>query len=143
MAGEGEFGPRLSNGEYDRAIIDLHRGMTPMPTPDANRVLRRRALDLAVDHRLGREFPQARRDALWAASERVESKRLWLGLRSLLGLFFPGRRQHAAALTRALVKEYRQVLSASELEQFLGTGPLTLPLDTESNRENRGKTPAP
>jgi hypothetical protein len=143
MSGEGEFGPRLTDDEYDRAIVDLHRGMTPMPTPDEDRVLRRRALDLAVDHRLGREFPQARRDALWAACERLESRRLWLGLRSLLGLFFAGRPQHAKALTRALAMAYRQVLSASELEQFLGAGPLTLPLDAESNRGEKGKKRTP
>jgi hypothetical protein len=143
MSGEGEFGSRLSEDEYDRAIVDLHRGMAPMPTPDEDRVLRRRALDLAVDHRLGREFPQARRDALWAACERVESRRLWLGLRSLLGLFFGGRLQHAKALTRALAKEYRQVLSASELEQFLGAGPLTLPLDVESKRRGKGNKRTP
>lgn len=76
MPQAGEFGSRLSDDEYDGAIVDLHRGMAPMPTPDEDRALRRRALDLAIDHRLGREFPQARRDALWVASERVESRRL-------------------------------------------------------------------
>jgi hypothetical protein len=131
MPPPGEFGSRLSDEEYDRAIVDLHRGMAPMPTRDEDRALRRRALDLAIDHRLGRQFPRARRDALWAASERVESKRLWLGLRSLLGLFSAGRRQHANALTRALAKEYGKVLSPSELEQFLGPGPFALPLDTD------------
>jgi hypothetical protein len=139
MPPEGEFGSRLSDEEYDRAIVDLHRGMAPMPTRDEDRALRRRALDLAVDHRLGRGFPQARRDALWAASERVESRRVWLGLRSLLGLFAGGRPQHANALTRVLAKAYGRVLSASELEQFLGPGPLTLPVDAEPNRERKGK----
>ena len=131
----GEYGPRLTDEQYDRAIVDLQRGASPMPTREEDRAQRRRALDLAIDHRFGRKFPQARRDALWAASERVESKRVWIGLKYLLGRLMGGR-AHAQALTRALTSEYGRVLSASELEQFLGPAPHVLPSQDEEHRRD-------
>jgi hypothetical protein len=133
MAKPGEHGPRLTDEEYDRAVIELHRGMPPMPTREEDRARRRRALDLAIDHRLGRNFPRERREALWNASERVESKRIWIGLKSLLGTV-TGARAHAEALTRALGREFGKVLTPSELEQFLGPGPLALPIDDADRR---------
>ena len=126
-------GPRLTDEEYDRAVVDLQRGMPAMPTREEDRTHRRRALHLAIDHRLGRNFPQDRRDALWAVSERVESRRVWIGLKALLGLV-GGRRAHAQALTRALEREYGKVLTPSELEQFLGPAPHELPIDDEPGR---------
>jgi len=133
MPQTNEYGPRLTDEEYDRAIVDLHRGMSPMPTREEDRALRRRALYLAIDHRLGRNFPQERREALWKASERVESKRIWIGLTYLIRSLAGGR-AHAEALTKALAREYNRVLSPSELEQFLGSTPLTLPVDREPRR---------
>jgi hypothetical protein len=126
-------GRRLTDQEYDRAIVELHRGMPPMPTREEDRALRRRALDLAIDHRLGRNFPQERREALWTASERVNSKRIWTGL-SYLIRSLAGGRAHAEALTKALGREYSKVLTPSELEQFLGSAPLALPIDREPRR---------
>jgi hypothetical protein len=121
MAGTPDYGTRLTDDEYERGVVELHRGMPAMPTPQEDRALRRRALDLAIDYRLGRDFPQTRREALWAASERVDSKRIWLGLRYVLGtLLRPVRRSHAEALTNALTAEYSKVLSPPELRQFLG-----------------------
>ena len=102
-----------------------------MPTREEDRTRRRRALDLAIDHRLGRDFPRERREALWKASERVESKRIWIGL-SYLIRSLAGGRTHAEALTRALGHEYGKVLAPGELDQFLGPAPRTLPIDRES-----------
>src|SRR5262249_57312564 len=96
MPKASEYGPRLTDEEYDRAVVDLHRGMSPMPTREEDRALRRRALDLAIDHRLGRNFPRDRREALWKASERVESKRIWIGVKDL-GRSLAGGPGHADA----------------------------------------------
>jgi hypothetical protein len=118
---EAEYGTRLTDEEYDRRVVELHRGMSPMPTPEEDRAIRHRALDLAIDYRFGRDFPRARREALWAASERVEAQRLRLGLRYLLSVLVrPLRRKHATALTNALTAEYSKVLTQPELDQFLG-----------------------
>ena len=121
MAEVPDYGIRLTDEEYERRIVDLHRGLPPVPPPEQDREIRRRALDLAVDHRLGRDFPRERRDALWGVSERVERKRKWLAVQYLLGaLFSPMRKRHADALTRALVAEYSKVLSPAETERMLG-----------------------
>jgi hypothetical protein len=126
-------GPQLSDEEYDRAVVELERGMPAMPTREEDRARRRRALDLAIDHRLGRNFPEERRDTLWAASERVESRRIWLGLKFVLGSL-TGRGAHAQALTSGLEREYSKVLTPSELRQFLGPTPRALPIDDEPRR---------
>jgi hypothetical protein len=121
MARLPDYGPRLTDDEYERRIVELHRGMPPMPTRKQDRVLRRRALNLAIDHRLGRDFPDNRRESLWAASERIDSRRIRLGLKYMLGMLLPSlRRDHADALTKALTAEYAKVLSQAELRQFLG-----------------------
>ena len=133
MAEAPDYGIRLTDEEYERRIVDLHRGLPPVPTPEQDREIRRRALDLAIDHRLGRNFPQERREALWKASERVNSKRIWIGL-SYLIRSLAGGRAHAEALTKALGRQYSKVLTPPELEQFLGPAPLTLPIDREPRR---------
>ena len=129
-----DYGPRLTDAEYERRILELHRGRPPMPTKDQDREARRRELDLAIDHRLGRDFPRERRDALWAAKERVERKRLRLGLKFLLKRAF-GRDVAGSAqgLAGFMVDEYAKVLSEAEVERFFGLRKgerPVLPIDT-------------
>ena len=139
MAGMPNYGARLTDEEYERRIVDLHRGLPPVPTRSQDREVRRRALDLAIDHRLGQDFPRDRREALWAASERVDRSRMRLGLRYLIeALLRPTRRRHAEALTRTLAAEYSKVLSPVEVERFLGVEAgqhPTLPVDLMSREK--------
>lgn len=114
-------GPRLTDEEYEKRIIELHRGLPPMPTEEQDRQVRRMALDLSIDHRLGRDFPQERRELLWAIQQRVEKRRLWLALK------YPFRRLFAKSLARGaqglagyLVDEYAGVLTQAELKRFFG-----------------------
>ena len=141
MERPGDYGVRLNDEEYDRRVIELHRGMPSMPTKEEDRTLRRRALDLAIDHRLGQDFPQARRDALWEAAERVESKRIWLSIRYLVDTLFASvRSRHARALTRMLSGEYSKVLTPPELRAFLGLKEgeePTLPVDIHRRSPGR------
>lgn len=110
-----DHGPRLSDEEYDRRIVELHEGQPPMPTPEQDREIRRRELDLAVDHRLGIRFPQDRRDALWHIQERSEKKRLRLAFHLLL-------RRAAQHRADFLVREFATVLTGPELDAFFGFG---------------------
>jgi phytoene dehydrogenase-like protein len=119
MPEELDHGPRLTDEEYEKGIIELHRGLPPMPTEEQDRQVRRKALDLAIDHRLGRDFPPERRELLWAIQQRVEKRRLWLALA------YPFRRFFAKSLARGaqglagyLVDEYAKVLTPTELENF-------------------------
>lgn len=115
------YGPRLTDDEYERRIIELHRGLPPMPTKDQDREVRRRELELAIDHRLGRDFPAERREALWAAKERVEKKRLRLGIKYLLKkLFAKNVAREAQSLAGYMVDEYATVLNSAEIESFFG-----------------------
>jgi hypothetical protein len=129
------YGPRLSDDEYERRIIDFHRGLRPMPTKEQDMAVRRLELDLAIDHRLGRDFPQERRAALWAVQQRVEKRRLWLALKYLLRRIFPNKlAQQVQHLAGYMVDEYAKVLNEAELESFFslkeGQRPV-LPIDPD------------
>lgn len=132
------YGPRLTADEYERRIVELHRGLTPMPTEAQDREVRRLALDLKIDHRLRRDFPRERREALWAIQQRIEKKRLWLALRYFLRRLFPRNLARGAQrLAGYMVDEYAKVLSARELECFFGLHEgqrPTLPIDMDQLR---------
>ena len=119
MPEELDHGPRLTDEEYERRIIELHRDLPPMPTEEQDRQVRRRALDLAIDHRMGRDFPQKRRELLWAIQQRVEKRRLWLALKyPFRRLFAKSLAQGAQGLAGYLVDEYSEVLTKAELKSF-------------------------
>lgn len=114
-------GPRLSGEEYDRRIVLLHTGAPELPSREEDRKLRRAALDLAIDHRLGQDFPKERRDALWEVQQAVERRRLWLAAKYLLGRLFGRRRpplKGANKLAGWMVDHFGEVLDAAELESF-------------------------
>lgn len=128
-------GPRLSDDEYEKRIIELYGGLPPMPTKDQDREVRHLELELAIDHRLGRDFPRERREALWAIKERVEKRRLWLGVKFLAKkLFAKNINRDAQGLAAYMVDEYAKVLTKDELKSFFGLQEgerPTLPIDTD------------
>jgi hypothetical protein len=133
MHEELKYGPRLSDEEYEKRVIALHRVLPPMPSKEQERQLRQAELNLAIDHRLGCDFPQARRDALWAIHQKVEKKRLWLALKYPLRRFFAKKLAlDAQGLAGYLVDEYAKVLTEDELRAFFsleeGQKPV-LPID--------------
>jgi hypothetical protein len=135
MQMELNYGPRLSDDEYEKRIIELHRGLPLMPTKDQDREVRRRELELAIDHRLGRDFPRERREALWAIKERVEKRRLWLGVKFLVKkLFARNINREAQGLAAYMVDEYAKVLTKDEVRSYFdlkeGERP-TLPIDRD------------
>lgn len=135
MQPESEYGPRLSNEEYERRILDLYRNLPPMPSADQDRKVRRQELGLAIDHRLGRNFPEDRRSALWAVQQSIEKKRLRLGMKYLLRrLTTAFLSRNAQSLAGYAAEEYAKVLSREELRRFLdlkeGERPV-LPVDIQ------------
>lgn len=114
-------GPRISDEEYDRRIVDLYTGVPEAPSCAQQTRLRRHELDLTIDHRLGCAFPQDRRDALWAIQQRVEKQRVRLMLRHLFRRLLPGALERGAqGLAGYLVDEYAKILSPGELESYFG-----------------------
>jgi hypothetical protein len=130
-------GERLSAKEYERRIVALYAGLPPDPGKQVRRQLSRQELDLAIDHRLGCNFPAARRDALWEIQCRME-KRRWRLLLGWVWRSLSGRRQRlherADRLAGQLVDAYAKVLSPDELSAYFdlrdGERP-TLPMDDE------------
>ena len=121
MRADFDHGPRLTDEEYDKKIIELHGDLPPVPTREQERQVRRRELELAIQHRLGRDFPRHRREALWAIQQRVERKRGRLIFKYLLRRFFgKSLARDAQGLAGYLVHEYAKVPSKAELERFFG-----------------------
>ena len=139
MAHTLDSGPCLSDEEYDRKIIELYRGFPSMPTEEQDREVRRRELELAIDHRLGRDFPQERRLALIAVQQRLEKQSLGSAFRYSLGKLLPKFiARHARFLAADTVNAYAKVLSKPELARFLDLreGELpSLPVDIENFRK--------
>ena len=126
-------GPRLSDREYERRIVELYSGLPRSPRKEVEVEVRRRELDLAIDHRLGQDFPKERREALWDIQRRVEKKRLRLVLYWFTH-FITYRWLHRRANKVAgyLVDEYAKVLTKDELRAFFDLGENerpTLPID--------------
>ncbi len=135
-------GPRLSGEEYDRKVVQLHTGASPLPQAEEDRELRRAALDLAIDHRLGQDFPEERREALWKVQQKVERRRLWLAAKYLLGRLFGRRRppvEGADQLAGWMVEHFAEVLDRRELESFFGpeAEEPTLPYDPAGHTADR------
>ena len=122
--GNVDHGPLLSDQEYEKRIFALYDAVPPMPSVDAERELRRRELDVLIDHRLGVRFPLERRAALWTAQEHIEKRRTRLGIETLARALLPQRLQpKTSRLARFAIQEYAKVLTSDELEQFLGDEP--------------------
>ena len=114
------YGRRISGEEYDRRVVALHTSAA-VHGKDRDKELRRAELNLALDHRLGQDFPVERRRLLWEAQERIERHRRRLVLRSLLGLLWTRSIEGATnRLARDLVRAYADVLTRAELEAFFG-----------------------
>lgn len=130
-----DYGPRLTDREYEQRLIGLQRELPPLPSKALDAAVRRKQLDLAIDHRLGRDFPSERRDAMWAIQQNVERRRLRLGIKYFAkALFRKTLVKNARALTGYLVDEYAKVLTDAELRAFFdlreGEAP-ALPIDEE------------
>ncbi|WP_460415295.1 hypothetical protein [Pseudomonas sp. microsymbiont 2] len=84
-------------------------------------LVRRRELDLTIDHKLGVDFPGPRRERLWQIQQRVERKRLRLLAHSLLANLLPViARRRANAIAGFVEQAYAQELDAQEMADYFG-----------------------
>lgn len=126
-------GTRLSPKEYERQIVALYVGLPSSPSKEEEIGIRRRELDLTIDHRLGQDFPKDRREALWNIQQRVEKKRLRLMFHWLLHFIsYKPLYSRANKLAGYLVDEYAKVLTKDELHAYFNLEENerpTLPID--------------
>lgn len=130
------YGARLSANEFQKQIVALHSGLPTDSKQQTQEEVSRRELDLTIDHRLGKDFPKERRDALWEIQREVERRRLRLILRWLLYSFsHKPLYNQANRLAGYLVDEYAKVLSPTELQAYFdlreGERPV-LPMEEDS-----------
>lgn len=114
-------GPRLTRQEYERRIVELYRGLPPSPSRRLQDDTQRRELDLTIDYRLGRNFPQHRRENLWHIQQRIEKRRMSLLYHWLLRFLSPKRLNRGAErIAQFVVDEYAKELTPQELEAYFG-----------------------
>lgn len=124
MADDLGYGRRLSGEEYDRQIVRLHSSLPSMPSKSEDSRIRRMELNLAIDHRLGVDFPEQKREQMWNIMQRVEKRRLWLGLKYTLQSVFSkasspaGITRKTNALSGYMIHEFGNVLTPKELNSF-------------------------
>lgn len=142
MAKDLGYGPRLSDEEYDRRVVELQAHLPPTPSHEQEKQVRHQELELAINHRLGINFPTARRDALWLIKEGVERKRVLLAVKywvlSCLGrsAIPKGLSDDAHGIAGFMVDAFAEVLDEEELRNFFGLEKgerpsLPLPLQNE------------
>jgi hypothetical protein len=116
-----DHGHRITGEEYDRRVVALQEAQPAMPTAAQDREMRRRELELRIDHCLGESFPARRREELWQVAEDLDRHRLRYGLRTLWRRLTkrptPG---DASLLADSVAEVYAVVLSPEELRAFLG-----------------------
>ena len=128
MADDLGYGRRLSGEEYDRQIVRLHSSLPSMPSKSEDARIRRMELNLAIDHRLGVDFPEQKREQMWNIMQRVEKKRLRLGLKYALQSIFSkasppgGIARKTNALSGYMIGEFENVLTPKELNSFFELG---------------------
>ncbi|HTT12128.1 MAG TPA: hypothetical protein VMG60_14650 [Burkholderiaceae bacterium] len=121
-------GPRLTQREYEQAVVELHSGaFAKNERNDA--FIGRRELDLNIDYRLGTAFPSERRDELWRIQRRIEKRRLRLSICWLAGRLVPRTflARRANRVARFVVDEYAKALTPDELEAYFGADEVASP----------------
>jgi hypothetical protein len=111
---------RLTLSQYEARIVALYSNLPRRPTREQERQVSRAELDLVIDYRLGVDFPQVRRDAIWQIQVRIRRRGIVFLARYLLSrllhAFIGGR---PFDMTRVIEAEYAQVLDEGELRRFL------------------------
>lgn len=112
-------GSMLPLRDYEKRIVELYSGLPSSLSKEEEINIRRRELDLTIDHRLGQKFPRDRREALWIIQQQVEKKRLMLFFQWLLHFIsYKWLYNRSNKLAGYLVDEYAKVLTKDELQAF-------------------------
>lgn len=108
------YGPTISQEQLDARVLALHNNAPPVPTPQQDRRIRYGELNAMIDHKLGVDFPRARREDLWDVQQRLDRKRL---LHVLKG-FVTNPLSPSDALDKPKIRGFAQVLNENELQAF-------------------------
>ncbi len=111
-----KYGQRLTDDEYQARVVDLAQDSYGKPGYE------RAEIGLMIDHRLGKDFPSPKREALVDAV--LSARRaipFLLAKDKLTSAFGKGTKKPVgAALERHMEKKCGKVLDKTDLAQFLG-----------------------
>ena len=118
------YAPRLSTEEYQQAVAALYRRGAEGPLPgapgDIAQTLKEAEFNLAIDYKLGRNFPREKRMALLAAKRRAEQQRLRLVGKFLQKIIREKTFANGMQVwVEQLAEEFSRVLSPPELSAFM------------------------
>lgn len=117
------YGRRLSDSEYEHAVVELYRVVPSMPSREEDLEVRKKEFLLMIDHRLGIDFPEDKRKTLWVSHQNVEKRRLRLAAGKVLGcLSFRSTSDKAHSIADYLLDEYTKVIGKRDAEAFFGLG---------------------
>lgn len=106
-------GERLTHETYEK---QLRAACSHQPAlPD----VRRRELDIAIDYRLGRAFPEARREALWVIQQEIDARLVTVGALSSIKELLRGKVPGVSRVqVYYLFKKYGSILDLDEVQMF-------------------------
>lgn len=123
-----KYGPCLTSDEYQQAVAALYRRAAEdqgaAARGDVEQSIKDREFNLTIDYKLGRNFPQERRQALLEAKRMADKQRL-----RLVGRFIRKSirdREFASGMQvwlEQLAEAFSQVLSPEELDAFMELKP--------------------
>lgn len=109
------YGRKLTQREYERAVVDLY---AKLPKLNEEQLLHDE-LNLTIDHRLGVDFPEYRREKLWQIQKKIESERLRILMGSVILKFIPSQiKKRSNLLASFVLAEYAKVLSPEEMKDY-------------------------
>lgn len=118
MQAKLDYGRRLTQQEYERAVVDLYDNQPCALSGGDDEYIRQREMNLTIDYRLGVDFPAAKREALWRVQQHSERERMRFAARTLLAPLVV--RSGSNALARLVLRGYAQVLTPDELNAYFG-----------------------
>ena len=74
MTDDRDYGPRLDQPAYQRAVVELHERGARLPAAERAEALRAGELELTIDHRLGRDYPAPQRARLQALHRELQQR---------------------------------------------------------------------
>lgn len=116
---KGPYGQKLDAREYQRRVLELYERPGQLLTGRQQTMLRRRELELTIDHKLGVDFPLERREALWKAQQRLHRRHVPVLLLWLVGKAFGSKKSVEEPMYELVLREYGRVLSSSELSAMV------------------------
>ena len=130
------YGPRLTTAEFLRDLTAAQSRLyeesrSPGEDSGLGERLLERELELTIDHRLGREFPTAKREALLEAHRWLWHERRRTSQRFLGGMRLALRMK---GLLDQLSSRCAAILSREEYESYFGLPPgepMPVPVDAE------------